>query len=106
MGKRQYDLLETLRSGLRDYGDHKSGTRLLKQTKVSIPPPDVKAIRAKLSLSQQEFAARFGLSVSTIRNWEQRVREPDQPGALLLHLISKFPAEIAQEVERLKHVRS
>ena len=33
---------------------------------------DVAAIRKRLHLSQGKFAARFGLSVATVRDWEQR----------------------------------
>lgn len=43
-------------------------------------PPDevnVKAIRERLGLSQDEFAARFGFDVASLRNWEQGRTEPE-----------------------------
>ena len=39
-------------------------------------PADVKAIRAKLGQSQAEFARMIGVSVATLRNWEQGLRVP------------------------------
>ena len=56
---------------------------------------DVAAIRARLSLTQEEFAARFGLSVSTVRNWEQGRSEPDEPARGFLAVIAAHP-EIAE----------
>ncbi|MGD0345469.1 MAG: DUF433 domain-containing protein [Terracidiphilus sp.] len=39
---------------------------------VHIPPEiDVKAIRGRLGMTQQEFAVSFGFSVNTVRHWEQ-----------------------------------
>ena len=38
---------------------------------------DVKAIRAGLAMTQQEFAGRFGFSVNTLRHWEQGSRQPE-----------------------------
>jgi len=37
---------------------------------------NVRAIRQRLGLSQEQFAARFGFSVETIRNYEQGHRRP------------------------------
>ncbi len=38
---------------------------------------DVKAIRAKLDMTQEEFAGRFGFSINTLRDWEQGRRVPE-----------------------------
>jgi putative transcriptional regulator len=54
-------------------------------------PVDVKAIRAKLHLAQPEFAARFGLSVGTVRDWEQGRASPDRPAQVLLRVIEAEP---------------
>ena len=40
---------------------------------------DVKAIRARLDMTQEEFAGRFGFSVNTLRHWEQGSRQPEGP---------------------------
>jgi putative transcriptional regulator len=54
-------------------------------------PPDVRAIRARLGLSQSAFAARFGLPVGTVRDWEQGRAVPDQAARVLLAVIAKEP---------------
>jgi len=40
---------------------------------------DVRAIRTKLGMTQEEFAGRFGFSVNTLRHWEQGRRVPEGP---------------------------
>ena len=50
---------------------------------------DVAAIRKKLGLSQARFAARFGLSAATVRDWEQKRRNPDQIARTLLTVIDR-----------------
>ena len=52
---------------------------------------DVKAIRASLGLSQAGFAARFGLSLHSLRNWEQGKRTPDPAARAYLKVIEKAP---------------
>ena len=34
---------------------------------------DVKKVRAKVGMSQNEFASAFGISVSTLRHWERGI---------------------------------
>ena len=52
---------------------------------------DVKAIRQGLGLSQASFSARFGLSLHTLRNWEQGKRTPDPAARAYLKVIEKAP---------------
>jgi DNA-binding transcriptional regulator YiaG len=68
-----------------------------------ISGPDVKAIRERLGLTQEAFAARFHLSQRTIQQWEQRRAMPDLPARILLKAIEQAPdviAEAASAVER------
>ncbi|MDX2145246.1 MAG: helix-turn-helix domain-containing protein [Rhodospirillaceae bacterium] len=58
--------------------------------------PDVKDIRARLSLSQSQFAKRFGLNVRTVQDWEQGRKVPDQPARVLLRVIEKNPAAVSR----------
>lgn len=54
--------------------------------KMHIPAEiDVKAIRRRLHLSQDDFAYEYGFSASQIRDWEQNRTRP--LGALRLYLI-------------------
>src|SRR5436190_3750019 len=59
-----------------------------------VAPPDVKSIRAKNKLSQQQFAAMLGISVKTLRNWEQGRRTPEGPARVLLMVAAKHPEAI------------
>lgn len=56
--------------------------------------PRVRIIRTSLGLSQEEFAERFGLSLATVRDWEQGRSEPDQASGTLLKLIARIPDEV------------
>jgi putative transcriptional regulator len=53
--------------------------------------PDVKRIRANYKLSQGEFARMLGISVATLRNWEQGRRTPEGPARILLQVAAKHP---------------
>ncbi len=52
---------------------------------------DSAAIRAKTGLTQSEFAKQIGVSVATLRNWEQGRRNPDGPARVLLAMLAKDP---------------
>ena len=71
-------------------GTAKEGTYV-----VHIPPEiDVRAIRARLGLTQQEFAVRFGFSVNTLRHWEQGRRVPEGPTRAYLMVIDREPQAV------------
>jgi len=53
--------------------------------------PDVKRIRARYKLSQGAFAVLLGISVATLRNWEQGRRSPEGPARILLQVAAKHP---------------
>jgi putative transcriptional regulator len=55
---------------------------------------DVRKIRARLKLSQKEFASRYGFSIDSIQNWEQGRRVPDGPARTLLAVIARDPKAV------------
>ncbi len=56
----------------------------------AVPPAtDVRALRERLGLSQEEFAQRYMLSPRTVQDWEQRRREPSDAARVLLFAISR-----------------
>jgi len=55
---------------------------------------DVKAIRKQFSLSQNKFAQLLGISIGTLRNWEQGRRKPDEPARTLVRVAAKHPEAI------------
>jgi putative transcriptional regulator len=54
-------------------------------------PLDVASIRERYQLSQTRFAALLGISVKTLRNWEQGRRAPVGPARVLLLVAAKHP---------------
>jgi putative transcriptional regulator len=58
-------------------------------------PVDVKAIRQRLGKSQAEFARMIGVSVATLRNWEQGRRRPEGPARALLKVAAVNPEAVA-----------
>jgi len=54
-------------------------------------PPAVRELRRRSQLTQLEFAARLGVPVETIRNWEQGKRMPRGPARALLAVIEHAP---------------
>lgn len=59
--------------------------------KFFIEEPNPKDIRAKLSLTQEKFAALMNISVHTLRNWEQGRRHPEGPARVLLNVVNNHP---------------
>ena len=59
-------------------------------------PADIRAVRAKLGVSQTEFALMIGVSVSTLQNWEQGRRQPEGPARALLKVAAENPEAVAE----------
>jgi putative transcriptional regulator len=57
----------------------------------TVAPPDVKAVREQIGLSQSEFARLMRVSVKTLQNWEQHRRNPTGPAAALLKIVVTAP---------------
>jgi putative transcriptional regulator len=64
---------------------------------VVYPPPtpeQVRALRAKLGLSQSQFALRFGFTIDTVQQYEQGRRRPSGPASTLLRVIEAEPEAV------------
>ena len=57
-------------------------------------PVDVKTVRAKVGMTQAEFAAAFGISLGTLRHWERGDRTPRGPALVLLNVVAKEPEAV------------
>jgi putative transcriptional regulator len=66
----------------------------------SFTPEDVQTIRKKLKKSQDEFALMIGVSVATLRNWEQGRRQPHGPARALLKIASENPKAVEKALGR------
>jgi len=73
-----------------DFSKGKKGKTIVHKFK----PVDVKNIRAKVGMSQSEFASAFGISVSTLRHWERGDRTPHGPALVLLNVVAKEPETV------------
>jgi len=60
----------------------------------TMPLPAVRDLRRRSRLTQLEFAARLGVPVETIRNWEQGKRAPRGPARALLAVIAHSPETV------------
>ena len=70
------------------------------QYRVHIPHEiDVKRIRGKLGMSQEEFARQFRFSVNTLRHWEQGRRVPDGPARAYLLVIDRAPEAVKKALK-------
>lgn len=55
---------------------------------------NVAALRQGLGLTQVEFAAKFCISLGTLRHWERGDRKPQGPALALLHVVAKEPQAV------------
>ncbi len=93
MAKR--DIGKEIIEGLEEIKAWRAGKRKLKTVTVELPrAAGVSAIRKELGLSQEQFARLMGVSVATLRNWEQGRREPHGPARSLLLVASVEPAVV------------
>ena len=72
-------------------------------TAVLHQPPsrvDVKALRERDGMSQEEFALWYGLDVGTVRNWEQGRSEPDSASRAMLWMIKVNPTAVQQALDQ------
>jgi putative transcriptional regulator len=86
---------QELLTSVRQAGQIRRGTRRASRT-TTFHPTDVQAVRAKLGASQAEFALMIGVSVATLRNWEQGRRTPDGPALALLRVAARNPKAVMQ----------
>ncbi len=67
--------------------------------RISTAMPEVKELRRRLGLTQEQFAIRFGLDIDAVQNWEQGRCQPDKATQSYLRVIAYDPkvAAAAQE---------
>ncbi|MCB1775408.1 MAG: helix-turn-helix domain-containing protein [Gammaproteobacteria bacterium] len=84
--------------GLKDAADHAKGN---KSGVVEHAPQalDVRAIREKTSMSQERFCATFGISIGTLRHWEQGLRRPRGAARVLLKVVDQNPMAVITAVQ-------
>ena len=88
------DLIESVREGGRILRGKAPASRAFK-----VDASDVKRIRASLGLSQEGFAAILGISLGTLRNWEQGRRDPEGSARVLLRVAERHPEALLDIVQ-------
>jgi len=87
------DLFASIKRGLEEAIAHqkgeKTGVQLFKPEEVN-----VKQVREKPGLTQEQFAATFGISLGTLRHWERGDRRPHGPALVLLNAVAREPGTV------------
>jgi len=81
---------DSIKQGLTEAITHARGEKVA--AKVYQPAPvNVAGLRQRMGLTQEQFAARFGFSVATLRHWERGDRNPQGAALVLLNVIEPDP---------------
>jgi DNA-binding transcriptional regulator YiaG len=63
---------------------------------------DIAALRRFVGLNQVQFALAMGISVHTLRNWEQGRRHPEGPAIALLRIAARHPRIIRENLANIE----
>ena len=77
-----------------------SRARLEGFERVTLSAAEIRAIRHRAGLSQAAFAARYGLSLRTLQDWEQGRVQPDRPARAYLLVIDREPQAVQRALSR------
>lgn len=92
-------LFNELVESIKEMGAYLRGEIDLEPSRIHfVGEPDPREIRAKLGMTQEEFAAALCISVKTLRNWEQGRRDPSGPAMRLLQIAEKHPEILLESV--------
>ncbi|MBK2045708.1 MULTISPECIES: NadS family protein [Francisellaceae] len=85
-----------IKDGLLEAIEHSKGNEKVNARLTKFDDIDIKALRHKLNLSQQEFAEKFYINLRTLQNWEQKIKSPTGASLVLLKVIEKNPLAVEQ----------
>jgi putative transcriptional regulator len=81
---------DSIARGLNEAISHAKGEKVA--VKIFKPEEvDVSKLRRRMGMTQEQFAARFGFSVATLRHWERGDRTPKGAALVLLNVIKRAP---------------
>lgn len=81
---------DSISRGLNEAVAHAKGKKVAVKT-YKPEMVDVSALRQGMGMTQEQFAARFGFSVATLRHWERGDRSPQGASLVLLNVIKRAP---------------
>lgn len=83
---------DRLKAAIEEMNAHRTGDVDLPAEQVHFADePDPRQVRARMRLSQEDFAYVLGISVRTLQNWEQGRRRPTGPAMKLLQIADRHP---------------
>ncbi len=96
------EVADSIRRGLKDAIAYARGDNSRGHETVVYDPGhvDVTALRRRLGLTQEHFAARYGFKLATVRDWEQGRRRPGGPARVLLSVIDREPEAVERALTR------
>jgi putative transcriptional regulator len=95
---------EQIKAGLEASIAYSRGELNLRTTTLPARPPavsarKVRALRRKLKMSQQIFAATLNVSTKLVQSWEQGLRKPDRAALRLLQVIDAHPQLFTEKAQ-------
>lgn len=93
------EMFNKLLESIKQAGDIRKG-KIKPSRRTVMEEPDVLAIREKYDMTQQEFSSLLGISIGTLRNWEQGRRKPQGPAKVLLRIAEKQPKAILESLSQ------
>ena len=90
----------SIKRGLEQAIRHRKGKRVAR-LKLHVPPPvDVKAVRERTGLTQEQFAATFAIGLGALCYWERGDRKPRGATLVLLNVIARDPQTVLRSVRK------
>jgi putative transcriptional regulator len=89
------ELVESLREGGAILRGEKTPSRTF-----NVESLDIKRIRKSFGLTQNQFSSLLGISIGTLRNWEQGRRSPEGPARVLLQVAARHPEAVWDAVRQ------
>lgn len=94
MSKRAFN---RIMQGVKEARTYLEGTADKRRFRVHVPETvNVRKIRRRLGLSQQDFAQTYGFALSAVRDWEQGRRRPERSARILLKIVEREPEAVTR----------
>ena len=84
--------------GKKDFSSAMKSSTRRRIVRGDINAKDIVALRHFIGLTQEAFATAMGISVHTLRNWEQGRRHPEGPAIALLRIAARHPGILRQNL--------
>lgn len=91
------EIFDSVMQGIAEATAHARGEEVgVVEHRIEVEEVDVAALRRRLGMTQRDFAAHFGFSLGSVRNWEQGIRRPTGPARVLLRVIRHSPETVRE----------